>query len=165
MIKKLKILFTKFEKALAMQILEQEGSFCNSYHVQMGVPDLCVNDIYLCAEDERDNLNHVSVIEFVSNKLRDAYLKDVIRWISKEQFAMRLGKLKFGELCEAHVGDRWEKRKLLSILPKRYKNRFIVEGVEDDESWVGCSEIRYLPDWNKSTVEECGQLITYTWEG
>lgn len=161
MSKKLKIRFVKFEKALAMQILEQEGSFCNSAHIQIGIPELCGDDIYLCEEDERDNLNHVSILEFVSNAERDEYLKTVIRWISEEQFAMRSGKLKVGELCEAHVGNRWEKRRLLAILPKRYKNRFIVERVEDDESWVGCSKVLHLPNWNKSTID--GDV--YTWEG
>ena len=46
MTKKLKIRFTKFEKALAMQILEQEGSFCDSEHVGTGFPELCC-DPYL----------------------------------------------------------------------------------------------------------------------
>lgn len=160
MAKKLKIRFTKFEKALAMQILEQEGSFRDSYHIQIGVPELCCDRIYLCDEEERDNLD-ISVIHFDTNAERDEYLKTVIRWISEEQFAMRSGKLKVGELCEACVGNKWEKRKLLAILPKRYKNRFIVERVEDDESWVGCSKVLHLPNWNKSTVD--GDV--YTWEG
>lgn len=48
-------------------------------------------------------------MRFNNNEERDAYLKKVVHWISKEQFAMRSGKLKVGELCEAHVGNRWEK--------------------------------------------------------
>lgn len=159
MSKKLKIRFVKFEKALAMQILEQEGSFRDSEHVRTGVPELCCDRIYLCDEEERGNLG-ISVGRFDTNARRDEYLKNVIRWISEEQFAMRSGKLKVGELCEAHVGNRWEKRRLLAILPKRYENRFIVERVEDDESWVGCSEVLHLPNWNKSTVD--GDV--YTWE-
>lgn len=160
MTKKLKIRFVKFENALAMQILEQEGSFRDSEHVGTGFPELCRDRIYLCDEDLRGNLN-IFMGYFDTNAERDEYLKNVIRWISKEQFAMRSGKLKVGELCEAHVGNRWEKRKLLAILPKRYKNRFIVERVEDDESWVGCSKVLHLPNWNKSTVD--GDV--YTWEG
>ena len=35
MAKKLKIRFVKFEKALAMQILEQEGEFKSSTHVRL----------------------------------------------------------------------------------------------------------------------------------
>lgn len=160
MAKKLKIRFVKFERALTMQILEQEGSFRNSAHIQIGIPELYGDRIYLCDEEERDNLD-ISVIHFDTNTERDEYLKTVIRWVSEEQFAMRSGKLTVGELCEAHVGNGWEKRKLLAILPKRYKNRFIVERVEDDESWVGCSKVLHLPNWNKSTVD--GDI--YTWEG
>lgn len=138
MTKKLKIRFAKFEKALAMQILEQDGSFCNSAHIQIGIPELCGDDIYLCEEDERDNLNHVSVVEFVSNEERDEYLKTAIRWISEEQFGKNNeGMLKSGELCEVRDSgyDEWEERILIAILPERFLNRYIVE-TDRGNSWT-----------------------------
>lgn len=83
MSKKLKIRFTKFENALAMQILEQEGSFRDSEHVCTGFPELCCDRIYLCDKEERGNLG-VFVRSFEANAERDEYLKNVIRWISEE---------------------------------------------------------------------------------
>lgn len=162
MTKKLKIRFVKFEKVLAMQILEQEGEFEASTHVKLSYSEPWIESKYIYLIGKHVEFDkHVSTMRFNNNEERDAYLKKVVHWISEEQFAMRSGKLKVGELCEAHVGNRWEKRKLLAILPKRYKNRFIVERVEDDESWVGCSKVLHLPNWNKSTVD--GDV--YTWEG
>lgn len=162
--KKLKIQFWIAEKALAMQILEQEGSFCNSAHIQIGIPELCGDDIYLCEEDERDNLNHVSVVEFVSNELRDVYLNNVIHWISEEQFAMRSGKVKVGELCEARVGNRWENRRLLAILPERYKERFIVEMKDCPTEHASWNYARPITERTEPKIEECGNVVTYTWE-
>lgn len=135
MSKKLKIRFTKFEKALAMQILEQEGSFRNSYHIQIGIPELCGEIVHLCEEDERDNLNHVSMLEFVSNKLRDLYLNNVIHWISEEQFREEL---KVGEMCEVrnkNADDVWRIRKLITILPEPYYSPYIVEAHEGKGCW------------------------------
>lgn len=95
MSKKLKIRFTKFENALAMQILEQEGSFRDSEHVCTGFPELCCDRIYLCDEEERGDLG-VSVRHFDTNAKRDEYLKTVIRWISEEQFGAGSRELKVG---------------------------------------------------------------------
>lgn len=95
MSKKLKIRFTKFEKALAMQILEQEGSFRDSEHVYGGLPELRYDHIYLCNEEERGDLG-VSVRHFDTNAKRDEYLKTVIRWISEEQFGAGSRELKVG---------------------------------------------------------------------
>jgi hypothetical protein len=137
MTKKLKIRFTKFEKALAMQILEQEGSFRDSEHVDTGFPELCCDRIYLCNEDLPDNLR-VFVRYFDTNAGRDEYLKNAIRWISEEQFGKNNeGMLKSGELCEVrdYKDDEWEKRKLITILPKRFANRYIMEN-DKDNGWT-----------------------------
>lgn len=137
MTKKLKIRFTKFEKALAMQILEQEGSFCDSEHVDTGFPELCCDRIYLCNEDLPDNLR-VFVRYFDTNAGRDEYLKNVIRWISEEQFGKNNeGMLKSGELCEVRDSeyDEWEERILIAILPERFLNRYIVE-TDRGNSWT-----------------------------
>lgn len=137
MTKKLKIRFTKFENALAMQILEQEGSFRDSEHVDTGFPELCCDRICLCDEDLRNNVR-VFVRYFDTNDGRDEYLKNVIRWISEEQFGKdNEGMLKSGELCEVRDSeyDEWEERILIAILPKRFLNRYIVE-TDRGNSWT-----------------------------
>lgn len=160
MTKKLKIRFTKFEKALAMQILEQEGSFRNSYHIQIGIPELCGEIVHLCEEDERDNLNHVSMLEFVSNELRDLYLNNVIHWISEEQFRE---KLTVGELCEVrnkNTDDVWRIRKLITILPEPYYSPYIVEAHEGrGRCWQAFDQARPIKN---STLKIDGDI--YTWE-
>lgn len=135
--KKLKIRFVKFERALVMQILEQEGSFCDSEHVCTGLPALSGNRIYLREERERDNWD-VSERSFVTNAERDEYLKNVIRWISEEQFGRGNEEmLKPGELWEVrdNSDDEWEERILIAILPKRFLNRYIVE-TDSGNSWT-----------------------------
>lgn len=160
MSKKLKIRFTKFEKALAMQILEQEGSFRNSYHIQIGIPELCGEIVHLCEEDERDNLNHVSMLEFVSNELRDLYLNNVIHWISEEQFREELT---VGELCEVrnkNTDDVWEKRKLITILPEPYYSPYIVEAHEGkSRCWQAFDQARPIKNSNPKIDGDI-----YTWE-
>ena len=165
MTKKLKIRFTKFEKALAMQILEQEGSFCDSEHIQTGIPELCRDDIYLCEEDERDNLNHVSMLEFLSNELRDVYLNNVIRWISEEQFCEEqfCEELTVGELCEVrnkNTDDVWRIRKLITILPEPYYSPYIVEAHEGRGCcWQAFDQARPIKNSNPKIDGDI-----YTWE-
>lgn len=165
MTKKLKIRFTKFEKALAMQILEQEGSFCDSEHIQTGIPELCRDDIYLCEEDERDNLNNVSMLEFLSNELRDVYLNNVIRWISEEQFCEEqfCEELTVGELCEVrnkNTDDVWRIRKLITILPEPYYSPYIVEAHEGRGCcWQAFDQARPIKNSNPKIDGDI-----YTWE-
>lgn len=161
MAKKLKIRFVKFEKALAMQILEQEGSFRNSYHIQIGVPELCGDDVYLCEEDERDNLNHVSMLEFVSNELRDVYLNNVIRWISEEQFNGGMRELKVDEMCEVrdYEDDTWLKRRLVRILPEEHSCRYITNSLEPHR-YLGYEYARPITKRTEPKID--GDI--YTWE-
>lgn len=135
--KLLKIRFVKFERALVMQILEQRGSFCDSEHVCTGLPALSGDRIYLREERERDNWD-VSERSFETNAERDEYLKNVIRWISEEQFGRDNEEmLKPGELCEVRDSgyDEWEERILIAILPERFLNRYIVE-TDRGNSWT-----------------------------
>lgn len=164
MSKKLKIQFWKAEKALAMQILEQEGSFCDSEHVYMGLPELCCDRIYLCDKTERGNLD-VSARSFVANAERDAYLDKVINAITEELFTGS-EELKVGEICEVRdtESDIWEKRKLIAILPEQYKRRFIAERGDYPNGHCSWDCARPIAKRTEPTVEQCGQLITYTWE-
>ena len=163
--KKLKIQFWKAEKALAMQILEQEGSFRDSEHVYMGLPELCCDRIYLCDEAERGNLD-VDARSFEANTERDAYLQKVVNAITDELFTGK-GELKIGEMCEVRdvEDEQWKKRKLLAILPKEYKNPFVTESeVGKNDYCILWDCARPIHKRTVPTIEECGQLVTYTWE-
>lgn len=164
MSKKLKIQFWKAEKALAMQILEQEGSFRDSEHVYMGLPELCCDRIYLCDEAERGNLD-VSARSFATNAKRDAYLQKVVNAITDELFTGK-GELKIGEMCEVWDLEHkeWMERKLLAILPENYEERFIVSNFYYPNRYVPFSVARPIAKRTEPTVEECGNVITYTWE-
>lgn len=87
MTKKLVIRFVKFERALAMQILEQEGYFDTMKHVRVraypAVDETCV--FLRGCEKEYDY--SIKTILFNDNAERDEYLNNVIKWISEEQFA------------------------------------------------------------------------------
>lgn len=99
MTKKLKIRFVKFERALAMQILEQEGYFKATKHVQsFSSPGLSY--FYICLRgNDLSSHNIISTLSnFSDNDERDEYLNNVIKWISEEQFATG-GKLEIGEKC------------------------------------------------------------------
>lgn len=164
MSKKLKIQFWKAEKALAMQILEQEGSFCDSEHVYMGLPELCCDCIYICDEAERGNLD-VSARSFVANSERDAYLDKIVKAITNELFTGE-GELKIGEMCEVRGDEfkQWEKRKLIAILPEQYIRRFVAETEAYPDMHTSWNYARPITKRTEPTVEECGNVVTYTWE-
>ena len=87
MTKKLVIRFVKFERALAMQILEQEGKFDTIEHVRVrAYPQMDENCVFLRSW-EREYDFSVRTIRFADNAERDEYLNKVIKWISEEQFA------------------------------------------------------------------------------
>ena len=165
--KLLKIQFWKAEKALAMQILEQEGlPSCKEVGkvLILTQPALYAYDIVLRGRAKWDNLR-IPYIEFDTNAERDAYLQKIVNAITDELFTGE-GGLKIGEMCEVRDEEdkQWEKRKLIAILPEQYNERFIVEMEEypnEHSSW-DCA--RPIAKRTEPTVEECGQLITYTWE-
>ena len=94
MTKKLKIRFVKFERALAMQILEQEGKFDTIKHVRVrAYPQMEENCVFLRSW-EREYDFSVRTIRFNGNAERDEYLNNVVKWISEEQFANGAGEPK-----------------------------------------------------------------------
>lgn len=155
MAKKLKIRFTKFEKVLAMQILEQEGEFKESEHIKLNIFSGLDHDCFF--------LNFwISSMHFYTNQERDEYLNKFIRWISDEQFGAGSSKLKIGEMCEVRDSEsgNWRKRKLIAILPKQYKERFIAEWEDyptKHSSW------NYARPITKRTEPKIDGDI-YTWE-
>lgn len=168
MSKKLKIQFWKAEKALAMQILEQEGlpkykedGFVNI----IDSPWIGKKKLFLRGDDSIYNWK-VSRIEFDINTERDTYLDKVVNAITDELFTGK-GELRVGEMCEVRdiEDEDWRKRKLVAILPKEYKNSFVTESETCANNYcVLWNYARPITKRTEPTVEECGQLITYTWE-
>ena len=169
MSKKLKIQFWKAAKALAMQILEQEGLPQQKENGEvriLGAPQLCDDRIFLRGTAKWDDLKIAHThIEFNTQYDLNAYLHWAVNAITDELFTGE-GELKIGEICEVRDDEygQWEKRKLIAILPKQYRGRFIVETEDypDMHSSWGCA--RPIAKRTEPTIEECGQLITYTWE-
>ena len=169
MSKKLKIQFWKAERALAMQILEQEGlpeekedGFVRIDDSPRLIPEM---GVWLRGYLHCKNLKLIPIY-FVTNTERDAYLDKVINAITDELFAEG-GELKVGEMCEVkdYKDEQWKKRKLLAILPKEYKNPFVTESEVCNNGYCilwNCA--RPISKRIEPTVEECGQLVTYTWE-
>ncbi len=167
MSKKLKIQFWKAEKALAMQILGQEGlpQIKSNGNVNILARPRLGKDKIDLRGDEKYSYLCIESMCFSSNTERDAYLEKIVNAITDELFTGE-GELKIGDICEVWNLEfkKWQERKLLAILPEKYDERFIVE-VEDyptkHSSW-DCA--RPIAKRTEPTVEECGQLITYTWE-
>ena len=164
MSKKLKIQFWKAEKALAMQILEQEGlPRCkeDGFIKILGSPWVHEDNLWLRGDRSKDDWEVVRA-KCSTNTERDAYLDKVIDAITDELFTGG-GELKVGEMCEvSDDGVSWHKYRLLAILPDRYEMRFIIEN--GTLSWCTCTYARPIVKRIEPKIEECGQLVTYTWE-
>ena len=131
MSKKLKIQFWKAEKALAMQILEQEGlpeRKVNDFVKIISMPCMFRDELCLRGYDTQEDF-FVDVIYFSSNTARDAYLQKAVNAITDELFTGEGGELKVGEMCEVRddKDEQWKKRKLVAILSEQYKSRFTAE--------------------------------------
>lgn len=165
MSKKLKIQFWKAENTLAMQILKQEGlPSCKEegFTLIEEQPALYEYSIDLRGHAKWANLR-IPYIEFNNNTERDEYLQKSVNAITEELF---LGnrELKIGEMCKVSEDrQNWVTRRLLAILPENYESRFIA-GNDDSRRWGFWSYARPIVKRIEPTVEECGQLITYTWE-
>lgn len=165
MSKKLKIQFWKAEKNLAMQILEQEGlpkEKGDGFVKIIDSPALVFETgVWLRGYHHCADFKSASV-PFNTNSKRDAYLENIVNAITEELFSGE-SELKVGEMCEvSDDGVSWRKYRLLAILPDRYEMRFIVEN--GTLSWCTCTYARPIVKRIEPTIEECGQLITCTWE-
>lgn len=167
MSKKLKIQFWKAEKALAMQILEQEGLPKEKMKGDVRIlvsPELHVDFVFLRGDYISGNSN-IGWITFNTQYDLNAYLHWAVNAITDELFTEG-GELKIGEMCEVRddEDEQWKKRKLLAILPEKYDKRFIVEKEEYPYEYSSWDCARPIAKRTKPTIEECGQLVTYTWE-
>ena len=164
--KNLKIKFWKAEKALAMQILEQEGlprrKEEGTVHI-INCPALKRYTISLRGNQHLDdfNLNHWY---FENNSERDEYLDKITQAIVDELFTSA-DELKVGETCEvSDCGEYWGRSKLLAILPEGYDQRYIVKFNDFDKGWCSFAEARPLTKRIEPKVETNGEIVTYTWE-
>lgn len=167
MSKKLKIQFWRAKLALAMQILEQEGlpeRKVNGFIKIISMPCKFRDELCLRGYDTQEDF-FMDVIYFSSNTERDAYLEKIVNAITDELFTGE-GGLKIGEMCEVRDEEdkQWEERKLLAILPEQYNRRFIVETEDYPTEYSSWDYARPIAKRTVPTVEECGQLVTYTWE-
>lgn len=107
----------------------------------------------------------IEPISFNTNAERDSYLGKIVDAITDELFTGE-GELEAGEMCEVWDPDskKWQDRRLLAILPENYEERFIVANLYYPNRYVPFSDARPLTKRTEPTVEECGNVITYTWE-
>ena len=166
--KKLKIQFWRAERALAMQILEQEGlpREKEGGFVQINDSPALVFETGVWLRGYRIYADFkLDSIYFVTNSERDAFLQKAVNAITDELFTSE-GELKVGEICEVRnaESETWEKRKLIAILPEQYDERFIAENIHDSTLHVSWDCARPIHKRTEPKIEECGQLITYTWE-
>lgn len=167
MSKKLKIQFWKAEKALAMQILEQEGLPKRKNEGNVRVWDylaLFKEAIVLGGINEFDL--HIPHIIFDTNVERDEYLQKAVNAITEELFAGEK-ELKIGEVCVISDDPQFldcYTGKLIAILPEGLKNRYIIKSAWDTDGWICGEYARMLNRTERPTIEECGNVITYTWE-
>lgn len=164
--KKLKIQFWKAEKALAMQILEQEGLPKEKMdgYVRINDSPALISDktVWLRGYLHYANLR-LNPLHFNTNSKRDAYLQKAVNAITDELFTDEGGELKVDEMCEvSDDGVSWHKYRLLAILPDRYEMRFIVEN--GTLSWCTCTYARPIAKRTEPKIEECGNVVRYTWE-
>lgn len=167
MSKKLKIQFWRAEKALAMQIIEQKG-----LPKEKGDGFVRINDspalvfeagVWLRGHHHYADFK-LNSIYFATNSERDAFLQKAVNAITDELFTGGR-ELKIGEICEVRDDDTesWRKRKLITILPEQQSRRFVVDSLELHR-YIGYEYARPIAKRTEPTVEENGNVVTYTWE-
>ena len=161
MTKKLKIRFVEFERALAMQILEQEGYFDTMKHVRVraypAVDETCV----FLRGWEKEYDYSLKTIRFNNNVARDEYLNNVIKWISEEQFATG-GKLEIGKECEASDnGEDWVVRSFAGKSAKQLgEPRYLAYWYDNLGYLIRYKYVRPLSSFVRPKID--GDV--YTWE-
>lgn len=167
MSKKLKIQFWKAEKVLCMQILKQEGlpQIKSNGNVNILARPRLGKDKIDLRGDEKYSYLCIESMCFSSNTERDAYLHWAVNAITDELFTGK-GELKVGEMCEVRSGDYecWHKSELITILPKKYTFRYFTKCTYDGKEFLCWRYARPIAKRTEPTIEECGQLVTYTWE-
>jgi len=168
--KKLKIKFVKFENALAMQVLEQEGlpeSKDTGFVKISNYPLMTASFIRLRGSDKMHD-NRISSIKFLSGQVRDEYLSIVINNISEEFFSGERDEIKVGDIIEVSFTENFDKPiiqgKAIAVLPDKFDYRYLIgcEGVYD-RAWEAYRYARLISPV-KPTIEKEGDTIIATWE-
>lgn len=167
MSKKLKIQFWRAKLALAMQILEQEGLPKEKKEGEiriLGAPELRDDNVFLRGDCSSENSN-IGWITFNTQYDLNAYLHWAVNAITDELFTSK-GKLRVGEMCEVRSGDYecWHKSELITILPKKYTFRYFTKCTYDDKEFLCWRYARPITKRTEPTIEECENVVTYTWE-
>lgn len=169
--KKLKIKFWKAEKALAMQIIEQEGLPIEKRSGTVNIVHGCffhIDKVFLRGQGTRYDFDVVGKA-FDSNEERNAYFDKITQAITDELFSVT-GEIKVGEMCEVRDFDNeeWEERELIAILPDWVSRRFIVQAIDFGygtlAEWISFSQARPIAKRIEPKVEVKGEITMYTWE-
>ena len=167
--KKLKIKFWKAEKALVMQILEQEGlpeeKSEGFVHIAL-TPSMYKDKIYLRGKCTGDVA--IGCIFTETNSDRDAYLDKIVKAITDELFTGK-GELEVDKMCEVSKNPEygWHKAMYAGTLDEKFKfvrNHLTYFNSEHKDLLCRWEYARPLPKRTESKVEECGEITTYTWE-
>lgn len=170
--KKLRIRIVKFEKSLAMQVLEISGGLKSIENDK--VESILSSELRDCglrcsqirSEDEYSIL--IPGILFESNEERDKYLDRVIHSISEELFSEDDSDIKIGDTCEiGYISDfipHTYVGKVIEILPEQYKMRYIIESESHDKGWASGNFIRKIGQTFTFTFEGTPEDGVYTWE-
>lgn len=160
--KLLKIRFVKFERALAAQQLEIQWGYTSfesfehtifeAFHI-----DFAYDAVWL----GRHPNGNVAVRVFESNAARDEYLEKVIKWISEEQFAIKV-KLEIGKECEASDdGKDWFVRFFAGKSAKQLgEPRYLAFGDNNLGYLIRYKYVRPLGSFVRPKID--GDV--YTWE-
>lgn len=168
MSKKLKIQFWRAERALAMQILEQEGLPKYKKDGFIHITDSPALDfekgVWLRGCNHYADFR-LETINCETYEGRVAYLQKAVNSITDELFTGE-EELKVGEICEVWNPDskKWQDRRLLAILPENYEERFIVDSLRHPNRYAPFSVARPLAKRIEPKIEKNGNVVTYTWE-
>lgn len=113
--------------------------------------------------DDSDYDLKIDSISFSINSERDAYLADLINWITEEQFTGYAGAPdKVGELCAVgnDNGKHWNTARVIAILPQEYTWRYIYDDKDAPKGWACATHALSIIERAEPKIE--GDV--YTWE-
>lgn len=171
--KKLRIRIVKFEKSLAMQVLEISGGLkpIENDRVESILSSELRDCGLRCSQIRTDDEYSILIpgILFESNEERDKYLDRVIHSISEELFSEDDSDIKIGDICEiGYVSEEFTSQtyigKVIEILPEQYRMRYIIESESHDKGWVSGNFIRKVGHTISFAFEGTPEDGVYTWE-
>lgn len=114
--RRIKLKIAKFNKAIAMQILELIGDFKPSEHIEFDTASsLILHDSKIILNTTYDD---ISLKYFHDNVERDTYVNKIVNWVTTEQFNSNI-EVKPGDLCYASDDSvTWHEVIYISKLPK-----------------------------------------------